>query len=61
MKDNDPFDPRNSRIHMDFEKTKKGMFRNFGVWAIFAMIINVGFILGTVAGVCWIVKHFFFQ
>lgn len=59
MRNDDPFDHRNQFKEM--RKEANGMFKSFGAWALLALLANAVFILGLVAGVCWIVKHFFFQ
>lgn len=39
----------------------KKMQKSFGKIAIFAIAANLAIFLGTIAGVCWIVKYFFFS
>ena len=51
------FDKRSKEMHDSFNKDMKGIKK----FALVAIVLNFVLGLGFIAGICWIVKYFFFN
>jgi len=57
---------RGLKMHSDdffnnFDKEQKQMMKTGLKFGCLAVIINLAMVLAAVAGICWIVKYFFFS